>query len=210
MLASKSLVSWLQDDTFMSGLLELYRNPSSSHDRPQAFHTLNAAIDRAPSLRRRDQLHGEITVLHGKLDSLLPGLWPAEGQHPATESSMLPSVTVSGIPMGSHFPTLDVTVPLATTIFNNGHPHTMFASRWQADGATPFRLMQQAEKTTQRIVLPDLPGLSSQMHVNIVSITRPRKIAAGLETSFVGLQPAAPARETSQPRKSSKRSSRRS
>ena len=180
-LASKNLAGWLEDESFVSGLLEPYRDAQPGRDAPQTFHTLEAVIDRAPALRRREQLHGEITVLHGKSNTLLPGLWPpADAPAPASESSNLPSVTLSGIPMGPHLPTLDATVPLATTLFNNGRPHTMFASRWQAEGASPFRLAHRADKTTQRIVLPDLPGLSSQMHVNIVSVTRPRKIVAGL------------------------------
>lgn len=156
-----------------------------------------------------------LSVLHGRSDTLLPGLWqradattprPRRGgrnsiynsttdveaaitvelppMRVADESSSATSATSSS--SSSSYP-LQVTVPLANTVFQNGRRSTLLASRWSwtprddghdEDGV--YTLMCQPRKEREcQIVVPS-GGSDSWTSVPLLAATEPRKIAAGL------------------------------
>ncbi|KAH8890982.1 hypothetical protein GQ53DRAFT_165471 [Thozetella sp. PMI_491] len=179
-LASKNLVSWLEDERFISGILEPFRLGAVGSGAAPVLHTLHAAMDRVPTLRRSPELHGQISVLLGTTSDLVPGLWTASGKLEA-ESSMLPSLVLSGLPLDPPTSQLDVTVPLANTSFNNGRTYTMFACEWESGSSDQLRLARRLEKKTQTVVIGKQQGIRrSSIHTSLVPITQPRKIVAGL------------------------------
>ncbi|KAK3383795.1 hypothetical protein B0T24DRAFT_543599 [Lasiosphaeria ovina] len=187
-LASGGLASWLQDEAFMSRLLSPLASGSAS------LNVLSVAVHGIP--RRR---HGPgppfsssegLAVLHGSLDGLLPGLWSvsAADAHQATgDASCQPSLEFHTAPFDGDARPLQVTVPLANTIFSNGRQHTMFASRWHtaSGGAALPQIAGVVEKMTQSILVPRALGAgagsaTSTVAVPLVPVTEARRIAAGL------------------------------
>ncbi|KAG9236915.1 hypothetical protein BJ875DRAFT_455230 [Amylocarpus encephaloides] len=72
--------------------------------------------------------HEGFSIVRGRSDHLLPGLWNAEPQK-AEEEEHLSTLTFSG---RSNFNT-EVTFPLANTIFTNGKLSTLLISEWRVE-----------------------------------------------------------------------------
>ncbi|KAK0733457.1 hypothetical protein B0T26DRAFT_684480 [Lasiosphaeria miniovina] len=187
-LASGGLASWLQDEAFMSRLLAPLVGGSTS------LSVLSAAVHGIPRRRRGPgppfSSSEGLAVLHGSLDGLLPGLWNVStaGIYQATgDASDQPSLEFHTAPLDDDARPLQVTVPLANTIFSNGRQHTMFASRWHmaSGGAAQPQLADVVERMTQSILVPraaDAGAASaiSTVAVPLVPVTEARRIAAGL------------------------------
>lgn len=179
-LASRSLAPWLADQDFLSALLHVPGQP------PPEINVLSAVVDGIPWPDAPHSLRDGISVLHGGLASMLPDLW---GSAQVDGPSVQPSITVPFPPLRKGSGPLEATIPLANTVFNNGRPFTMFASRWQSQPGSPLKLTQKVEKRRQLIV-PNLTGANTNTTSNsnsrsdisapLLPITRPRRIVAGL------------------------------
>lgn len=111
---------------------------------------------------------------------MLPGLWSNASGSPAGGSVVQPSITIPFPRFETALTGPEVTVPLSNTVFDNGRPFTMFASRWQRQPGSQLKLTQSAEKERQ-LVVPTFSGdASTGISAPLLPITLPRKIVAGL------------------------------
>ncbi|KAK4447523.1 hypothetical protein QBC34DRAFT_409639 [Podospora aff. communis PSN243] len=175
-LASKSLGGWLQDATFVSQLLE----PLGQGQEAGELSVLSAAVDAIPRLSSQGVYSSSegLAILYGGLEETLPGLW-AEGSGSSGKGSQ-PSLEFRVAPLQHDQRPLQVTVPVANTIFNNGRVHTILSSRWRtAKGSAP-ELLDVAERTRPVIVTDGVAAASSSVVAPLVPVTEPRKILAGL------------------------------
>lgn len=186
-LVSRSLASWLADPSFMRQLVLVLTADGQTIDT--AFSMLSAAVDEVPRLTERSSPHG-LSVLRGNASDILPGLWEA-GIRDSRQKDQSPSFLDFRLPgLQEKSQPLQVTVPLANTIFTTGRPHAFSASRWHAaTGAarSELSLAHSVEKTAQTIVLPPLatPKNSrcppqSFVDTALVPLTKPHKIITGL------------------------------
>ncbi|KAK0632267.1 hypothetical protein B0T14DRAFT_444941 [Immersiella caudata] len=173
-LTSKSLAVWLQDATFVSKLLA----PLGQSEKPAELSVLSAAVDAIPRLSSTGSYSSSegLAILHGSLDETLPDLW---SDPESSESELQPSLEFQMAPL-RHDP-VQVTVPVANTVFSNGRSHTIFASQWQTIKGTPPKLLRVVERTRQVIVTNTSNSYAdSRVVAPLVPVTEPRKILAGL------------------------------
>ncbi|KAI0489817.1 hypothetical protein F4859DRAFT_509395 [Xylaria cf. heliscus] len=174
-LASKDFTGWLDDDNFMSAMLEtLFKPTSTAQAKRPSLHVLSGITDSLNSNARSG-----FSVLYGPTDSILPGLWGKEGFNGANQDSVA-SVSFLTKPLVLNTGALEVTVPLANTLFQNGRRSTLYASRWDisSEGSTVLRMKQP--KTTQTIAEKDIPVNHTLSIIPLLPLTPPRKIVAGL------------------------------
>lgn len=178
-LTSKSLASWLQDATFVSRLLA----PLSHDQSPTELSVLSAAVDGIPQVNSAGSYSSSdgLAIIQGSLDETLPGLWkesPSQDGHKIGSSQ--PQLEFHLRPLEEHSRPLQVTVPVANTVFDNGRRHTMFASRWRATKGSLPELLHVIEKTKQVVVAGNTSASSSTVVAPLVPVTEARKIVAGL------------------------------
>lgn len=146
---SQSLAGWLDDDAFVARLLTA---SGMSNSQGAELSVLTAAVDQVPSYDRRIDTFSSsegISVLRGQTSKLLPTLFDPEH---AIQPDSQASLTFQRSPANSG--ELAVHVPLANTLFSNGNPNALFASRWLANTRHPPRLTQKISRTNQTVVLP--------------------------------------------------------
>ncbi|KAK3394710.1 hypothetical protein B0H63DRAFT_461743 [Podospora didyma] len=206
-LASGTLASWLQDETFLAQILEpLADSATTSIGNSTELSVLTAAVDAIPRQRGPGNSLSSsegLAILHGSLDKLLPGLWEGQATSAvgafADRDSAQPALEFRAAPLEGDARPLRVIVPLANTIFTNGRPHTMFVSRWSATFEKEPRLLLEGsiEKTSQLI---NVHGPTrSAVDVPLVPITEARRIVAGLGNILrqveIGVSPAPASKE---------------
>ncbi|KAK3337130.1 hypothetical protein B0T19DRAFT_411586 [Cercophora scortea] len=184
-LSSKQYASWLDDDAFVSRLLAPLRDAASQDTSPATeLSILSAVVDGVPQNEVGSPRSGEgIAILRGSLDALLPGLWKTAESQLSSDGGgggAQPSIEFHVPPIRDDSRPLQVTVPLANTIFNTGRSHTLFASRWQIGPGAQPRLVALVEKSSQVIVPGKLSAGASSVAVPLVPVTEARKIVTGL------------------------------
>ncbi|KAI1744076.1 hypothetical protein F4680DRAFT_406111 [Xylaria scruposa] len=179
-LASKDFTHWLEDDNFMSTFLEtLYKSTSTVQTNRPSLHVLSGISDSLSSRRPSNEASSGFSVLYGPADSILPGLWGKEGFDGTSQDS---SACVSFLtnPLLRNTGTLEITVPLANTVFQNGRRSTLYASRWDTSSEGSMALRMKRPKTIQRIAEKDGPVDHTLSMIPLLPLTPPRKIVAGL------------------------------
>lgn len=168
-LASKGLAPWLQDAAFLSQILAPLASSTSS------LSVLGAAVDSTPVTAPYASSEG-FSLFSSPTDTLLPKLWKEE------VPTDHPSLTFHLPPLTTHPLPLSITLPLANTLFQNGRPHTMLASRWRRTTGEPrnLELVQVAERTHQAVDIPFSNIMTSRVALPLVPITKARKVATGL------------------------------
>ncbi|KAL2136027.1 hypothetical protein VTI74DRAFT_5763 [Chaetomium olivicolor] len=182
-LASRALASWLDDDAFVAHMLQCLGRVSP---RWPALTVLTAAVDQVPAYDRRiDDFYSAegLSVLLGDPRRLLPGVWLTE--QAAEGDTTPPSLEIR--PPSWFSRSLNVTVPLANTLFANGRPHTLTVSRWETASQEPYlpRVVKRLEKRTQTIALHrhDMGFKETScttVQPPLVAVTEPREIISGL------------------------------
>ena len=197
-LTSKSLASWLQDATFVSQLLA----PLSHSTSPAELSVLSAAVDGIPRLDSAGSYSSSdgLAILHGSLEGVLPGLWTdAASQVGGETNSAQPALEFRIASLVGDSRPLQVTVPVANTVFNNGRPHTMFASRWRVTKGSVPELLHVVARARQVIVADSASTDSSTVIAPLVPLTEARKIVAGLGNILrqveIDLRPAPASKE---------------
>jgi hypothetical protein len=118
-----------------------------------------------------------ISVLRGISRRVLPSLWGKESAKTSTQPASLkfrmPPTYWPGL--------LSVEVPLANTIFANGRPHILSATRWRSDPDSLPTLTERLERAHQTILLEDqdldfTPESFSTVAGHLVPVTAPRKV----------------------------------
>lgn len=114
---------------------------------------------------------------------VLPELWRNDNIAAGYQSDHpRPSIIFRVRPNSSIEGGLDIGVPLANTMFRNGRTSTLFASKWNRNGATDmFERIQQVEKRSATIC----PASSSSivplhLEIPLVPLTPPRRVVSGL------------------------------
>lgn len=198
-LVSRSLAPWLEDQAFMAGLLEA----TTSDETGRELSVLSAAVDEVPRFQGAPGSSEGLSVLRGSSTRVLPGLWEV-GSNQTFSPSQQPSFLELRLPgLQPKAEPLQVTVPLANTIFTTGKSHALFASKWRHDPAAARKGLSMAasvEKTTQTILLPGYDQSSaSTVYTALVPVTRPHKIVAGLGNILrqveVGVKPEPASKE---------------
>ncbi|KAK4239823.1 hypothetical protein C8A03DRAFT_13814 [Achaetomium macrosporum] len=183
---SKSLASWLDDDTFLTRMVA--SAGITSGNTPRELTVLAAAVDEVPCYDLGLDVFSSsegVSILRGNASRVLQDLTRLPDVESPEEGAQEPSLEFHPPPCRYAGP-LAVTVPLANTVFSNGRPHTLFASRWGSELSGFPRLVKNTQMTSQRIVLPaagmgiseDQPTSSVASH--LVPVTSPRRIEAGL------------------------------
>jgi hypothetical protein len=75
---------------------------------------------------------------------------------------------------------MDVAVPVANTVFQNGRTSTMFASRWEGGVLEPWRVAERVDVGKRVVRLPTEAGEEVGVSVPLVSITPLRPVQAAL------------------------------
>jgi hypothetical protein len=188
-MATPDLAKWLSNDTFISKFLSgLEPGPESSFGEASEVSVLAGVVDAIPSHDRQRVEHlSGLSVLYGSESELgLPELWqntqPRENPDmPAAVSFVCNSLHAqAGEGNG-----LEVTLPLANTIFSNGRRSTLFASRWSIDYSAPsngplLRCEDRRQTSHQRIATLPSPTARPNFHVPLFSVTPPRRISSCL------------------------------
>ncbi|KAI1430310.1 hypothetical protein F5Y12DRAFT_709324 [Xylaria sp. FL1777] len=179
-ISSKNFTSWVEDDHFMSAFLETLFKPmrTTQVNRP-SLHVLSGIADGLSPHRLSSEPRSGFSVLCGPIDNILPGLWEKEG-FAGTGQDEASHVSFTTNPLDGNTGTLEVTLPLANTVFQNGRRSTLYASRWDVSDAGLIALRMRDPKITQQMTAKgDTADYTSSM-VPLLPLTPPRKIVAGL------------------------------
>ncbi|KAI1134368.1 hypothetical protein F5Y05DRAFT_233913 [Hypoxylon sp. FL0543] len=179
--ASREFATWLGDESFMTALLEtLLSSESHGQLKSQDINVLYAVADGLTPKRLFGEPQAGLSILYGSADAILPGMWDSEDFGSNIDQDREASVSFLSNPLPRDTRPLEIILPLANTVFQNGRRSTLFASRWQKDhnGSMARTLIQ--EKRAQRIC----PGSISAGHTKpilpLLPLSPPRKIVAGL------------------------------
>ena len=128
LMATPDLAGWISNQDFMSNFLGAL-NPKA----PSEMDVLAGVVDGIPSQSGNLLEHfSGLSVMYGSdAEVSLPELWmgvmPREDPDAAAAVSFVCSSLHSQSQKGDG---LEVTLPLANTVFQNGRRSTLFASRW--------------------------------------------------------------------------------
>ncbi|KAK1832895.1 hypothetical protein QBC39DRAFT_403783 [Podospora conica] len=176
-LASSSLAPWLQDETFLASLLAPLRSPSG-------LDVLAAAVDAIPHLSTPTGAYTTtqgLSILHGPSASLLPDLWsPTPTTSVSEKASLEFHLPPLPLPSDPRARPLRVTLPAALTLFANGRPHTVLASRWTTSPTASPRLVDVAARSHAVIRPGPAASSSSRIVLPLVPVTPARRVVAGL------------------------------
>ncbi|CAJ2513875.1 Uu.00g019940.m01.CDS01 [Anthostomella pinea] len=179
-LASRDFTTWLEDESFMSNLLEaLFKSANGGQANLPGLDVLSGVTDGLSPHRLLGEPQTGFSILYGSSTNILPGLWEREGFESVSEDKAS-SVSFITNPLAGDSRPLEITLPLANTIFQNGRRSTLYASKWQSNDMGRMTLGTMNQKSTQKIAM----NLGSVNHtssiVPLLPLTPPRKIVAGL------------------------------
>ncbi|KAI1377571.1 hypothetical protein F4677DRAFT_414820 [Hypoxylon crocopeplum] len=179
--ASRNFATWLEDENFMSGVLgTLFKSNTSGQVNSRDVQVLCAVTDGLTPTRVFDEPQTGFSILYGSAEGILPGLWDANDFESNVNLDRESSVSFLSNPLPRHTWPLDITLPLANTVFQNGRRSTLFASRWQSDHDGPMARTMIREKRTQTIWPGPNPAGHTSPYLPLLPLTPPRKIVAGL------------------------------
>jgi hypothetical protein len=155
----------------------------------EGISILSAAVDEVPRYDSRINYFASaegLSVVCGSSRVLLPNLWDSDTEQ--TEAVAQPYLEFELARERQSEWQSRVTVPVANTVFSNGKPHVLLASRWEVDGGEHLRLSRRVEKKRQTILTTrgdmQYHGSGTRVHDSLrcpfVPVTKPRKIVAGL------------------------------
>ncbi|KAI1826418.1 hypothetical protein F4861DRAFT_81746 [Xylaria intraflava] len=178
-LASRDFTSWSEDKNFMSAFLEtLFKPTRTSQTNHLALHVLSGITDGIGPRRLSSEPCSGFSVLWGPTDKVLPGLW-GEGSVVANQDGTA-CVSFVTNPLAGDTGALEVTLPLANTVFQNGRRSTLYASEWDMSSTGSVTLRTREPRTIQRIAASGDSVNHMSSIIPLLPITPPRKIIAGL------------------------------
>ncbi|KAI0106204.1 hypothetical protein GGR51DRAFT_518224 [Nemania sp. FL0031] len=179
-LASKDFTSWLEDQNFMAAFLKTLLNPVSTTqaNRP-SLHVLSGIADGLSPHQLCGESRSGFSILRGPVDSILPGLWEKES-FSATSQDSAACVSFTANPLRGNTSALEVTLPLANTVFQNGRRSTLYASRWDTSSDDLKTLGTKYPKTIQQINANGGSVNHASSIIPLLPLTPPRRIAVGL------------------------------
>jgi len=177
-VASQDYAAWLQDDSFMSCLLGLLAVSDKSSTASRKLDVLMAVSDGIGSAHGLGDSQRGFAFMSGPKD-VLPSLWNPESFAGSREPDQAASLTFLGNPIEGHSRPLEITLPLANTIFHNGRRSTLLASEWQSEGDGPLRLNRREYKQSQRIFTHNT-SMHATATIPLMPLAPPRQIVTGL------------------------------
>lgn len=165
----------------MGPLLQQFFGQSQGEATSQEVSVLGAVVDGLCPLQPSGMPRTGFSILHGNQDEILPDLWVGKREYKFRAAEVQASVTVSFRPLLGDFHPLNVTIPLAQTIFQNGRPSTLLATRWKAGLSGSYELQSLIEKDSQ-VIVPSLASIQAHASVSVplYPISTPRQIVSGL------------------------------
>ncbi|KAI0431010.1 hypothetical protein F5Y09DRAFT_306031 [Xylaria sp. FL1042] len=179
-LSSKDFTSWVEDDHFMSAFLETLFKPTNiaQADRP-SLHVLSGITDGLSPHKLFSGPRSGFSVLYGSIDNILPGLWAKE-DFAGTSQDAASCVSFVTNPLDGNTGVLEVTLPLANTVFQNGRRSTLHASRWDVSDEGSVALRTRDQKIAQRIAAKGDSVDHTCSMISLLPLTPPRRIVASL------------------------------
>ncbi|KAI1435712.1 hypothetical protein GGR50DRAFT_655535 [Xylaria sp. CBS 124048] len=178
-LASKDFANWLEDESFMSEFVQTLSKPTTafraSHQR---LNVLSGITDGLSLDGLSKEPRSGFSVLRGPTDRILPGLWEKEGFGTSQDDAACVSFVTN--PLSRDAGALEVTLPLANTVFQNGRRSTLHASRWDISSKGSAILRTREPKMIQRISAQGDSANRTLSVIPLLPLTPPRKIIAGL------------------------------
>ena len=128
-----------------------------------------------------------LSVLRGSLEHLMPDLWLPNGRKPAISlrsrgAEQKPAAIKFWMNKPEGWPgLLDVTLPLANSVFVNNRESTLLAMQWSAARDQKLAMDRMIEMQTQSVNLwTESEDPRSEVEIPLIPITRPRLVVAGL------------------------------
>lgn len=177
-VASQDFAAWLQDDGFMSCLLSLLAVSDKSRTTSRKLDVLMAVSDGIGSAQGLGDSQKGFAFMSGPKD-VLPSLWDPESFTDLRWPDQPAWLSFLGNPTEGHSRPLEITLPLANTIFQNGRRTTLFASKWHSEGDGPLRLQRRESKRFQRIFTHNT-STHAITTIPLMPLAPPRKIVSGL------------------------------
>lgn len=179
--ASPGFATWLEDETFMSSILETLSGESSDQrtDSCGDINVLSAVADGLTPKRLFGEPQTGLSILYGT-NPILPDLWNDKQFGSNFNQDRGSSVSFISRPLPGNTRPLETTLPLANTIFQNGRRSTLFASKWQRKSSRSMTLTTIREKISQTIHPPIDRVDHTYPLLPLLPLTPPRKIVAGL------------------------------
>ncbi len=179
-LASQDFAAWLEDQSFIGTLLQRLYGASLAREDTSQIDILCGVVDGIPSTLPLVNPQRGLSILYSSTSDILPDLWDENSFAPDIEQENTASISFLSNPLTDDTRSLEVTLPLANTIFQNGRQSTLFASRWRKEQGDRLALATTRWKQTQRVT----PGGHSVEHtipfIPLLPLTTPRKILTGL------------------------------
>ncbi|KAI6086200.1 hypothetical protein F4821DRAFT_133334 [Hypoxylon rubiginosum] len=179
--ASPDFATWLEDETFMSSILEALfeENIDQRANSRGGINVLSAVADGLTPKQLFGKPQTGFSVLYGS-NPILPDLWNDKEFGSNVDRDNESSVSFISRPLPGSIGQLETTLPLANTIFQNGRLSTLFASKWQRSNNKSLTLNAMREKISQTI----RPSIDRVDHtyplLPLLPLTPPRKVVAGL------------------------------
>ncbi|KAI0022404.1 hypothetical protein F4780DRAFT_734096 [Xylariomycetidae sp. FL0641] len=179
-LASHAFTNWLDDEVFMSNILkQLFQSTEKGQHSPNHIDLLVGVTDGLSPRQLLGEPQQGFSVIYGSTTNILPDLWKKNEVQAVSEETAA-SVSFVTNPLAGDSRPLEITLPLANTVFQNGRRSTLLASRWQKSPEGSWGLTRVDPTPMQKIA----PGGFSVDHaspsVPLIPLTPPRKIVAGL------------------------------
>lgn len=189
-LATPEFAEWIEEPAFISDILSALTRAQAEGLPPLELDVVCACIDQVSFpfdylpyvFCERANPHPGISILQGRSDLLLPGLWDDQVAS-STHNEMLSTITVA-----SSRDSTKVDMPLANTLFTNGRKSTLLVSRWQIQSPESkkrsersFIQVKSKEKVNQVInALNDMTSDKPRTFIAATPITPARRITSGL------------------------------
>ena len=164
----------------MGSLLQTLHGSSSGSDAPSQIDILAGVADGITTpLPFSDPQRG-FSILYGSAGDILPDLWDESSFSPNIEPEKGAYISFLSNPLAGDCRPLDITLPLASTIFQNGRRSTLFASRWRKGPGEALRHELTSHKQMQRVAPHGSTVGHTKPSIPLIPLTAPRKITAGL------------------------------
>lgn len=180
-LASAQYASWLEDQAFISELVNLlFGGPRRGTSPGDQFTVVSAAVDALSPLSWGSRPRHGLSIITGASEDLLvpavpdvPGRAKADNDETSCIDFRIPAAE------GSRGEGAVVTFPLANTIFETGRLSTLLRNRWAATDQGTLQLSSTEQPLRQTVCLPRSSSANAaQLVVPLISATPPRKVLA--------------------------------
>ncbi|KAI1503671.1 hypothetical protein F5X99DRAFT_374125 [Biscogniauxia marginata] len=179
-LASRDFTTWLNDESFMFNMLEtLFKPVNNGQGDLQHLDILSGVVDGIGTKNLSSEPRTGFSILYGLTGDILPNLWDSESVDSSSESRAA-SVSFITNPLAGDTKPLEITLPLANTVFQDGRQSTLSASRWENRSQGPMSLKTTCHKSNQRIFTYGDCANQTSSHIPLLPVTPPRKVVASL------------------------------